>query len=126
MVEGAPKCSTCWSTGSGRRETNVSPEMKSIGSRLAMPTPAAVTKFVAPGPMDDVHTMICWRLIAFANAAAARPMPSSLWPRQTGISSRCISSEWPRLVTLPCPKMASTPGKSGASVPSMTIRWAMR
>ncbi|CAB5020833.1 unannotated protein [freshwater metagenome] len=126
VVAGAPKCSTCCSTGSGRREAKVSPAMINIGSRFAMPTPAAVTKLVAPGPIDEVHTITCWRRIALANAAAARPMPSSLCPRHTGSSSRCISSACPRLVTLPCPKIAKTPGKSGTSVPSTTMRCEMR
>jgi hypothetical protein len=100
--------------------------MNSTGNRFDMAMPAAVTMFVAPGPIDDVHTMICWRRIAFANAAAARPMPCSFCPRHTGISSRCTSSEWPRLVTLPCPKIASTPGNSGTSSPSTTMRCATR
>ncbi len=55
----------------------MSPEMKSTGSRFDIATPAAVTKFVAPGPMDEVHTITCWRRMAFANAAAASPMPCS-------------------------------------------------
>ena len=126
VVDGEPKCSTCWSTGSGRRDTKVSPEMNSTGSRFAIATPAAVIMFVAPGPTDDVATITCWRRTAFANAAAARPMPCSFCPRHTGISSRCISSEWPRLVTLPWPKIPMTPGNSGTSSPSTTMRWATR
>ena len=38
---------------------------------MAIATPAAVTMFVAPGPMDEVATMICRRFDAFANAVAA-------------------------------------------------------
>jgi hypothetical protein len=60
------------------RDTNVSPEMNRTGSRLAIAMPAAVTMFVAPGPIDDVQTMTCCRRIAFAKAAAASPMPCSL------------------------------------------------
>ena len=97
-----------------------------------MAMPAAVTMLVAPGPTDDVATMICCRRFALLYAAAASPMPCSFCPRQVGISSRCISSEWPRLVTLPWPKIAKTPGKSGASigdapgVGSMSTRCATR
>ena len=132
VIDGVPGCSTCCSTGSGRREWKVSPAMKSTGSRFAIAIPAAVTMLVAPGPTDDVAIMICWRRLALANPAAARPMPCSFWPRQVGSASRCISSEWPRLVTLPWPKIAKTPGKSGASTRSlpgtgsMSTRCAMR
>ena len=45
---------------------NVSPESSSSGSRFAIATPAAVTMFVAPGPIEDVATMIWRRRIAFA------------------------------------------------------------
>ena len=132
VIDGVPKCSTCWRTGSGSREWKVSPAMKSTGRRLAMAMPAAVTILVAPGPTDDVATMICWRRLALLNAAAARPMPCSFWPRQTGSASRCISRECPRLVTLPWPKIAKTPGKRGASsasrpgTVSTSTRCAMR
>ena len=93
---------------------------------LAMAIAAAVTMFVAPGPTDDVATMICCRRMRLAKAAAASPMPCSLWPRQTGISSRCCSRECPRLSTLPWPKIPMTPGNSGCSTPSISMRWAMR
>ena len=49
MVVGSPKCSTCWSTGSGARPVKVSPGSSSTGSRLACATPAAVTMLSAPG-----------------------------------------------------------------------------
>ena len=103
-----------------------SPEMKSAGMRLDIATPAAVTMFVAPGPIELVATMTCRRRVALPNATAARPIPSSVWPRQTGISSRCCSRAWPRLVTFPWPKIANTPGNSGTSRPSTSVRWAMR
>ena len=57
VVVGSPKCSTCWSTGSGRREVKASPEMKRAGSRFAIATPAAVIMLVAPGPIELVQTM---------------------------------------------------------------------
>src|SRR5580765_101502 len=58
VSEGSWKCSTCCSTGSGIRLRNVSPEISNSGSRLEWATAAAVTMFVAPGPIDDVATMI--------------------------------------------------------------------
>ncbi len=66
-----------------------------------MATPAAVTMFVAPGPMDEVATMICRRRIAFAYAIAASAMPCSFCPRHVGSSARACSRAWPRDVTLP-------------------------
>ena len=47
---GSPKCSTCWSTGSGRRLANTSPASSSTGKRLAWARPAAVTMLVGAGP----------------------------------------------------------------------------
>ena len=58
VVDGSPKCSTCWRTGSGSRLANVSPAMSSRGMRFEWATPAAVTMLVAPGPTDEVATMI--------------------------------------------------------------------
>ncbi len=49
-VRPSSKSSTCWSTGSGARETKMSPGRKSTGSRLTCAVAAAVTRFVAPGP----------------------------------------------------------------------------
>src|SRR6186713_345990 len=53
-------------------------------------------------------------------------MPCSFWPRHVGRSSRASSSACPRHVTLPCPKIANTPGNNGASRPSIVVRWAIR
>ena len=58
VVLGSAKCSTCCRTGSGSRLAKVSPDRSSSGSRFAIATPAAVTMLVAPGPTDDVATMI--------------------------------------------------------------------
>jgi len=66
VVDGSPKCSTCCSTGSGRRLAKVSPAINSNGMRLECATPAAVTMFVAPGPTDEVATMIWRRRTVFA------------------------------------------------------------
>ena len=46
-------------------------------------------------------------------------MPCSFWPRHVGRSSPAACSAGPRHVTLPWPKMANTPGTSGASTPSI-------
>jgi hypothetical protein len=62
----SPKGSICCSTGSGARLVNVSPGSSSTGSRFACATPAAVTMFSAPGPIDDVTTPTCRRWVAFA------------------------------------------------------------
>jgi hypothetical protein len=70
--------------------------------------------------------MIWRRRIALANATPASAMPCSFWPRQVGSSSRASSSACPRHVTLPCPKIAYTPGNNGASLPSIVVRWAIR
>ena len=77
VIVGSPKCSTCCSTGSGIRLWNVSPASNSTGSRLAWATPAAVTMLSAPGPIDDVATMIWRRLVALANPTAASAIPCS-------------------------------------------------
>ena len=65
-VVGSPKCSTCWSTGSGALPVKVSPGSSSTGSRFACASPAAVTMFNAPGPTEEVATMTCRRSIARA------------------------------------------------------------
>ena len=108
------------------RLANVSPDSSSTGSRLAWATAAAVTMFVAPGPIELVATMIWRRRIALAKATAASAMPCSFWPRHVGSSSLTSSSAGPRQVTLPWPKMANTPGNSGCGEPSISIRWAIR
>ncbi len=66
VAAGLSKRSICWSTGSGIRLWNVSPESSRIGSRFACATPAAVTMFSAPGPIEEVAIMIRRRRIAFA------------------------------------------------------------
>ena len=126
VVDGAPGCSTCCSTGSGMRLWKVSPGSRSSGSRFASAAPAAVTMFVAPGPIEDVATMICCRRIAFANASAASAIPCSFWARCVGRRSRASSRALPRPSTFPCPKIANTPGNSGTSSSSTIVRCAMR
>ncbi len=105
---------------------NVSPASSSTGSRLAWATAAAVIMFVAPGPIELVATMIRRRRDALAKATAASAMPCSFWPRHVGNTSRTSSSAGPRHVTLPWPKMAKAPGKSGCGEPSISICWAIR
>jgi hypothetical protein len=93
---------------------------------LACAMPAAVTMFSAPGPIELVATMIWRRRFAFANAMAAIAMDCSFCPRHVGKRSFTASRASPRHVTFPCPKIAKTPGKRGASSPSISVRWAMR
>ena len=87
-----------------------------------MATAAAVTMFRAPGPIEEVATMTWRRRIALAKATPASAIPCSFWPRQVGSWSWAPSRARPRLVTLPCPKIAKTPGKRGASAPSISTR----
>jgi hypothetical protein len=77
VTDGSPNGSTCCNTGSGMRLANVSPESSSTGSRLAWATAAAVTMFVAPGPIELVATMIWRRRLALAKATAASAIPCS-------------------------------------------------
>ena len=109
------------------RLANVSPAIRSTGNRLAWATAAAVTMFVAPGPIELVATMIWRRRLALAKATAASAMPCSFCPRHVGMTSFTASSAGPRQVTLPWPKIANTPGNSGCSSdPSTAIRWTVR
>ena len=62
------------------RELKVSPERRA-GQPVGVATPAAVTMFIAPGPIDDVHDHDLPAAGGLREAAAASPMPSSLWPR---------------------------------------------
>src|SRR5512132_4243079 len=82
--------------------------------------------FVAPGPMELVVTMIWRRFLALAKPTAAMAIVCSFCPRQVGSASPAACSASPKAVTLPCPKMANTPGNRGTSRSSMTVRWAMR
>ena len=88
-------------------------------------TPAAVTMLVAPGPIELAATMIWRRALALAKPIAASAIDCSFWPRQVGSSSLTASRASLRQVTLPWPKMANTPGNSGTSAPSSSVRWAM-
>ena len=65
----------------------MSPDISSSGSRFEWATAAAVTMFVAPGPIDEVAIMIWRRRIALAKPTAASAMPCSFWPRHVGSSS---------------------------------------
>ena len=98
----------------------------SNGRRLAWATAAAVTMLVAPGPIELVATMIWRRRMALVKATAARAIPCSFCPRQVGKTSLTSSSAGPRQVTLPWPKMAKAPAKSGRSSPSISMRCATR
>ena len=75
------KLSICCNTGSGAREANVSPGNKSTGNRFTCATAAAVTKFVAPGPILVLTAMMRWRNCALLYAIAAKAMPCSLCAR---------------------------------------------
>jgi len=69
------------------REVKVSPASSSSGRRFAIATPAAVTMLVAPGPTEEVATMIWRRFTALEYAVAASAMLCSFCPRQVGRSS---------------------------------------
>ena len=91
-----------------------------------MAQPAAVIMLPAPGPIEESATMICRRRFALAKPTAASAIDCSFCPRQVGKSSFTASSASERQVTLPCPKMAKTPGKSGTTSPSISVFWAIR
>ena len=91
-----------------------------------MATAAAVTMLVEPGPIEASAIMICRRFIALLKPIAASAIDCSFWPRQVGITSLTGSSASPRQVTLPWPKIAKTPGKSGTCLRSTMVFWAVR
>ena len=122
VIDGSLKFSPCCKTGSGMRCTKVSPAKNSTGSRSTYATPAAVTIFSAPGPIEEDATIICWRRFALANPTAASAIPCSFCPRHVRMFFRSSSNATPRLVTLPCPKIANTPGNNFSSLPSIIIR----
>jgi hypothetical protein len=66
LTSPAAKSSSCCSTGSGAREANTSPGSSSTGRRFTCASAAAVTRLVAPGPMEVVTAMMRRRKCAFA------------------------------------------------------------
>jgi Periplasmic binding protein-like domain len=84
---GIAESSTCWRTGSGMRLAKTSPGRSRTGCRLTCATAAAVTRLVAPGPIDVVQTIIRRRACALANAMAACAIACSLWARKVGSRS---------------------------------------
>jgi hypothetical protein len=103
-----------------------SPGSSSTGRRLTWATAAAVTMFVAPGPIDVVHAIMRRRREALAKAIAACAMACSLWARNVGKASRADHSASPKPATLPWPKMAHTPANRERLSPSMSVRCAAR
>jgi hypothetical protein len=51
-----PGTSSCCRTGSGRRDAKTSPGSSRTGRRFTVASAAPVTMFVAPGPIELVHT----------------------------------------------------------------------
>ena len=126
LTVGSPNASTCWRTGSGRRSAKTSPGRNSTGSRFTWATAAAVTMFVAPGPIEVVQAITRRRTWALANAMAAWAMACSLWARSVGSRSRAAHRASPSPATLPWPKIAHTPANSGVSPPSTSLPWTHR
>jgi hypothetical protein len=62
----SPKSSNCCNTGSGARETKISPGNSSTGKRLTCASAAAVIRLVAPGPMELVTAIMRRRICALA------------------------------------------------------------
>jgi hypothetical protein len=58
--------SSCWSTGSGAREANMSEGRSSTGSRLVVASAAPVIMFVEPGPVEAVHAKAWSRFFILA------------------------------------------------------------
>ena len=81
---------------------------------------------VAPGPIDVVQAIMRRRRLALAKAMAACAMPCSLWARKVGKLSRAPCSASPMPDTLPWPKMAHMPAKSGTRAPSTSVICAPR
>ncbi len=65
VMVGSPAFSICCKTGSGRRLAKTSPGSRRTGSRLTCASAAAVTIFVAPGPMEVVQAIIWRRFFGF-------------------------------------------------------------
>jgi hypothetical protein len=82
--------------------------------------------FVAPGPIDVVHAISRRRADALAKAIAACAIACSLWARSVGSRSCAAWSASPSPATLPWPKIAHMPAKSGASPASVSVAWAQR
>ena len=78
LIAAPAAVSSCCSTGSGSREAKPSAGSRSTGSRLTCAAAAAVTRFVAPGPMDVVTAIMRRRWVAFANPIAACAIDCSL------------------------------------------------
>src|SRR5687768_2151654 len=91
----------------------MSPGRKSTGRRLTCATAAAVTKLLAPGPIEVVHAIMRRRAWALAKAIAACAIACSLCARNVGSLRRAACSAGPSPATLPWPKIAHTPAKSG-------------
>ena len=114
VTVGSPKSSSCCSTGSGWRLAKVSPGSSSTGRRFACASAAAVTRLVAPGPTEVVQAIMRRRRFALAKAIAACAIACSLCARKVGSALRCAASASPMPATLPWPKIANTPWKSGS------------
>ena len=91
-----------------------------------MAVAAAVTMFVAPGPIDEVAIISCRRRLALAKPMAASVIDCSFWPRQVGSRSCTASSASDRQVTLPWPNIPKTPANSGTRWPSISVNWCVR
>jgi hypothetical protein len=104
----------------------MSPGKSSSGRRLACATAAAVTMFVAPGPIELVQAIMRRRWLTLAKAIAAKPIACSLCARKVGSRSRASYSASPIPATLPCPKMAKTPANNGTSRSSNSLVCAAR
>ena len=96
---GSPNASTCCSTGSGRRPAKTSPGNSRTGRRLAWATAAAVTMFVAPGPIELVQAIMRRRPLALAKATAANAIACSLCARNVGKRSLAPYSASPNPAT---------------------------
>ena len=67
----------------------MSPGSSSTGRRFTCASAAAVTRFVAPGPIEVVTAIMRRRKCAFAYAIALCAIACSLCARYVGSSSRC-------------------------------------
>ena len=94
--------------------------------RLAVAQPAAVTMFIAPGPMELTHGMISRRFFCLANAVAASAMFCSFFPCRKRIECPPCDSAWPTPTTHPWPNTPNIARTNFVCTPSSSTYWLSR
>ena len=94
--------------------------------RLAVAQPAAVTMFMAPGPMEETQGMISSLFFCLAKAMAARAMFCSFLPCRKRMACPPCCSAWPTPTTQPWPKTPNRWLTNLCSTPSSSTYWLSR